>query len=297
MNAREQGFLLLSSHLGDPDRKVLTTAQLRNLFLRVNSASGQCADRDLTAEDVAALGYDMDAAQRIALLLSQREQLDWYMKRAKKSGCYAITRISQGYPNSLRQKLGIDCPACLWAKGNLNLLELPGVALVGSRKLCRGNEAFAKEVGRQAARQGYVLISGNAAGADRTAQEACLQAGGRVISIVADSLEQWPGAENILYLSEDGFDLPFTAVRALSRNRLIHAMGKITFVAQCTLEKGGTWDGTKNNLKKSYSPVFCYADGAKATQALLEMGADGVDIAALSDFFQLKPSRENLFFA
>ena len=35
MNAREEGFLLLTSHLGDPDRKPLTTAQLRTLWARV----------------------------------------------------------------------------------------------------------------------------------------------------------------------------------------------------------------------------------------------------------------------
>ena len=31
MNRRERGFLLLTSHLGDPERKVLTVSQLRTL--------------------------------------------------------------------------------------------------------------------------------------------------------------------------------------------------------------------------------------------------------------------------
>ena len=35
MNAREEGFLLLSSTLGNPERKILTTAQLRTLATRV----------------------------------------------------------------------------------------------------------------------------------------------------------------------------------------------------------------------------------------------------------------------
>ena len=35
MNPRERGFLLLTSHLGDPERKVLTVAQLRSLALRM----------------------------------------------------------------------------------------------------------------------------------------------------------------------------------------------------------------------------------------------------------------------
>ena len=291
MNAREQGFLLLTSHLGDPQRKVLTVAQLRNLFLRVQAADAPTQDRELTCEDITALGYDWETAMRILELLSQQEQLDWYVKRGYKAGCIPISRISAQYPLELRKKLELDCPGCLWAKGDLDLLGKPAISLVGSRELLKKNAAFAKEVGRQAARQGYVLISGNAKGADQTAQNACLEAGGNVIAIVADALENQPLNDRILYLSEDGFDLPFSGLRALSRNHFIHAMGKITLVAQCNFEKGGTWDGTKNNLKKGYSPVFCFRDGSKGVEALLNMGANPVSLEQLDDFSALEPKQ------
>ena len=291
MNAREQGFLLLTSHLGDPGRKVLTVAQLRNLFLRVQASDAPKQDRELTYEDITALGYDRETAVRIADLLSGQEQLDWYLKKGAKAGCVPISRISGQYPPALRNKLGLDCPGCLWIKGDTDLLKRPAVSLVGSRSLNEENEAFAREVGRQAAQQGYVLISGNAKGADQTAQNACLDAGGQVISIVADALADQPMDGRILYISEDGFDLPFSGLRALSRNRLIHAMGQFTMVAQCTLEKGGTWDGTKNNLKKGYSPVFCFQDGSRGMDALLDMGAVPVSVEDLKDFSALQPQR------
>lgn len=291
MNAREQGFLLLTSHLGDPQRKVLTAAQLRNLFLRVQASDTPKQDRELTYEDITALGYDRETAMRIAHLLSGQEQLDWYLKKGAKAGCIPISRISEQYPPALRNKLGLDCPGCLWIKGDTDLLKHPAVSLVGSRDLKEDNRAFAREVGRQAAQQGYVLISGNAKGADQTAQNACLDAGGKVISIVADALADQPMDARILYISEDGFDLPFSGLRALSRNRLIHAMGQFTMVAQCTLEKGGTWDGTKNNLKKGYSPVFCFQDGSRGMDALLDMGAVPVSMEDLKDFSALQPQR------
>jgi predicted Rossmann fold nucleotide-binding protein DprA/Smf involved in DNA uptake len=291
LNAREQGFLLLTSHLGDPQRKVLTVAQLRNLFLRVQAADAPTQDRELTCEDITALGYDRETAMRILELLSQQEQLDWYVKRGYKAGCIPISRISPQYPVALRKKLGLDCPGCLWAKGDLDLLDKPAVSLVGSRLLKKENTAFAKEVGRQAALQGYVLISGNAKGADQTAQNACLEAGGKVIAIVADALESQPLNDRILYLSEDGFDLPFSGLRALSRNRLIHAMGKITLVAQCNFEKGGTWDGTKHNLKKGYSPVFCFRDGSRGIEALLDRGARPVSVEQLKNLSALQPKQ------
>ena len=295
MNAREQGFLLLTSHLGDPERKVLTQAQLRSLFLRVQAADMPKQDRELTCEDVMGLGYDREMAARILELLSQQEQLDWYLKQAAKAGCIPVSRISEQYPFILRKKLGVDCPGCLWMKGDPALLQKPAISLVGSRALRAENAAFAREVGRQAARQGYILISGNAKGADQTAQNACLEAGGQVISIIADSLSDYTADDRILYISEDGFDLPFSGLRALSRNRLIHAMGQITLVAQCNFEKGGTWDGTKNNLKKGYSPVFCFQDGSRGIDALLDRGASPVSLSQLVDLSALRSGQTRLF--
>lgn len=251
--------------------------------------------RDLTVKDLLELGYGAEAAEHILLLLSRQEQLDYYVNQGARWDCYPITRISKQYPVSLRNRLGNDCPGCLWAKGDSTLLERPAVALVGSRDLREENLRFAVEVGRQAARQGYVLISGNARGADRTAQESCLQHGGQVISIVADSLVNCKDTPGVLYLSEDGFDCGFSAVRALSRNRLIHSMGAITLVAQCGSGKGGTWTGTTQNLRHNWTPVFCFQDGSEGITRLSQMGANTVDIFDLTDFSQLQNPNITLF--
>ena len=152
---------------------------------------------------------------------------------------------------------------------------------------------FAREVGRQAARQGYTLVSGNAKGADQAAQEACLEAGGRVISVIADSLQDKEEREGLLYLSLDSFDAPFSPARALHRNRVIHALGQLTFVAQCSQGTGGTWDGTVTNLRQSLSPVFCFQDGTAATEALQSMGAWGISREDLQDFSRLTPGQWN----
>ena len=286
MRPAEQGFLLLCSHLGDPQRPVLTQAQLRNLSRRVNGAKRQ-PDRELEERDLLALGYDREMARRITQLLSDEDQLSWYLRKGKRAGCLPVTRISGAYPNRLSSKLGLDAPGCLWAKGDLSLLEKPAIALVGSRELRKENAAFAREAGRQAALQGYVLVSGNARGADRTAQDACLAAGGQVISIVADQLADKPENEQILWLSEDGFDLPFSNPRALSRNRLIHTMGQAALVAQCDMGKGGTWSGTTANLRHGWSPVFCCADRSEAAGELSRLGAQEIVILELADLAKL----------
>jgi predicted Rossmann fold nucleotide-binding protein DprA/Smf involved in DNA uptake len=252
-------------------------------------------DRALRFEDLTGLGFKNELAGHIMALLEDGDLLEQYLERGTQVGCVPLSRISPSYPMSVRNRLGMDAPGCLWIKGDPELMSMPGVALVGSRDIFPENQRFAAEVGRQAARQGYVLISGNARGADAIAQSSCLREGGMVISIVADSLWKHPVRENVLYISEDGFDLSFHAHRALSRNRLIHCMGLYTFVAQTDLGRGGTWDGTLRNLKAGWSPVFCYQDGSRASQELQQMGAVGICMEELNNFLLL-PTVENSFF-
>ena len=294
MNGREAGFLLLTSHLGDPERKVLTVAQLRNLAKRIVNAEQPAQVRDVTREDLLQLGYGKDMAERIVGLLDADQQLQWYINRGRRAGCVPVTRVSQGYPLRLRKRLGLDSPGCLWMKGELALLEKPMVSLVGSRDLRKENRDFAHEVGRQAALQGFTLVSGNARGADKTAQDACLAYGGSVISVVADRLDEQPVHERILYMAEDGYDLPFSSMRALSRNCVIHSLADAVLVAQCTYGKGGTWDGTLKNLRNGWSPVFCFRDGSAAVTELTQRGAVAVDAGQLARLQELR-SEPNFF--
>ena len=293
MTGAEYGFLLLTSKLGNPDRKPLTVAQFRELFFRSQQIKREDGSRNLEVADLVALGYGLQMADYILDLLGEELLLQRYLERAKKAGCVPVTRATESYPVALRNRLGLDSPGVLWAKGNLELLATPMIALVGSRNFCSANRAFAKEVGYQAAKQGLTLVSGNARGADQTAQEACLETGGKVICVVADSLEEHPVKENVLYLSEDVFDGEFSARRALSRNRVIHCLGIKTFVAQSNLGKGGTWDGTTKNLQSNWSPVFCFDDGSPATTELSQLGAKLIDMTHLSDIIGLQPDTQS----
>ena len=293
MTGPEAGFLLLSCRLGNPERKVLSTAQMRILSQRMKNFQPDDPDRDLTAQDLMKLGYGQEMAQRIVALLDEEELLIRYLRRAQKAGCVPIPRISPLYPRILRERLGEEAPGCLWAKGDPEILTNPMISLVGSRDLNPKNAEFAREAGRQAALQGYVLVSGNARGADKTAQNACLEAGGKVISIVADSLEKHGPKKNMLYLSEEDFDGDFSAQRALSRNRCIHALGQKVLVAQSSYQHGGTWDGTVKNLRFRWSDVFCFGDGSPAAELLCQMGAESVTLEQLSELKALTGTEDN----
>jgi predicted Rossmann fold nucleotide-binding protein DprA/Smf involved in DNA uptake len=261
----------------------------------MQQARWEYMEREMRAEDLSALGYGIQMAQHIVSLMGETELLCWYLRRAEQAGCVPLTRVTGQYPAVLRQRLGGQSSGCLWAKGNLDLLGYRAVSLVGSRDLNPENLKFAREAGRQAALQGYVLVSGNARGADREAQNACLAAGGNVISVVADELATKMPDDRVLYLSEDGFDLPFSALRALHRNHVIHALGDRVLVAQASLRNGGTWDGTVKNLRFGWSPVHCFRDGSEAADTLIQMGAEPLTADMLKDLSNLPRSEVSLF--
>ncbi len=275
MRGAEQAMLLLCCALGGTG-KPLTLAEFRTLQQRVSGLDTEDGAQELRPEHLRQLGYSREMGERIVSLLAREEALHRYLQIAAEDGVCVLTRISQGFPQSLR-KLGESCPPALFYKGDPKLFGKPCVALVGSRQIAKRNRDFAARIGELAAREGYVLISGGAAGADSVAQEACLGEGGQVICIVPDELRRHPMRERVLYCCEEGYELPFTAARALRRNRLIHGLGEKTFVAQTACGQGGTWAGTKDNLRRGLSPVFILDDGSEGAAELVSLGAVPVD--------------------
>ena len=113
MRAAERGFLLLSSHLGDAQRKPLTGPQLRTLARRVKESERIDTDRELEPRDLIALGYGREMAERIVYLLAQERLLDDYLRNAQEFGCFPITRVSDAYPLLLRHRWDWTAPgAC-----------------------------------------------------------------------------------------------------------------------------------------------------------------------------------------
>ena len=269
----------------------LSLAQARELSRRARAAGIGEEDpfRDVTVKDVRRLGYSEYEAGHIVSLLSRERQLDGYLLAAEKADVAVITRLDAQFPQRLREQLGARCPAALFCRGDLRLLQRPCISVVGSRHLAQPGAQFAAQAGRLAAREGFTLCSGDAMGADRTAQEACLRGGGSVLIFPATELVYCPARENVLYAAEGGFELGFSAQRALGRNRFIHAMGEKTLVAQTSFGKGGTWNGSLDNLQHEYSPLFVFDDGSEGARALCARGATPVQ--ALTSLQALTPAQ------
>lgn len=248
--------------------------QFRELGHRVRAAlPGSDPLRQLHSSDLTALGYDEAQANGIFRLLDREDQLTAYLHKAEDMGIYPLTRLSDGYPRGLNAALGYAAPPVLFYRGNVSLLSQPSVAVVGSRQLHKENEAFARDTGRYLALTGRTLVSGGAMGADRMAQTACLDHGGTAVIFIADRLTDHAPIENTLFLSADGFDVPFSIPRALGRNKLIHIHGQKALAVQCAHGVGGTWQGCMENLKHRWSPLYVFDDGSQGAAALTEHGA------------------------
>ena len=82
-------------------------------------------------------------AEHIVALLGEEALLQRYLQKAKARKCVPLTRQDARYPAAVRRKLGLDSPGCLWAKGDIRLLQGNLVSLVGSRTLNEENRLFA----------------------------------------------------------------------------------------------------------------------------------------------------------
>ena len=294
MTGAERGWLLLCADLGD-GVKPLTPGQVKSLRKLFRQSAGTASDpgRELTVDDLMKLGCDKSGAERIFHLLHREESLNAYLRAAEDYGILPLTRVSPDYPAGLL-RLGDRAPAVLLYRGNRNLLCRKAVCLTGSRMLSPDGAAFAERIGALAAAEGLILVSGNAKGADQIAQDACLQAGGSVVSVLPGPLwEQEPASDRQLLLCEDGWQLPFTSYRALSRNRLIYALAELALIAEVGL-KGGTMRGASDAIRRRVVPVFVREDSSPGALALMQLGADPVP-AALRSLNGLRPSRLTLW--
>ena len=211
MRQTERGLMLLCLPLGDTLAGALSLAQARELSKRARAIGIGEDDplREVTQKDVQRLGYSEAEAAHIVALLNRERQLDGYLLAAEKAGVTVVTRLDARFPQRLREQLGARCPAALFCRGDMLLLQSRCISVVGSRQLHSLGAAFAAQAGRLAAQEGYTLCSGDAMGADRTAQEACLQNGGSALVFPATELVYCPVREHVLYAAEGGFELGF----------------------------------------------------------------------------------------
>ena len=88
-----------------------------------------------------------------------------------------ITELDSLYPQSLKNSLGKDCPAVLFAQGNTSLLNSISVGFCGSRKVSTKGSSITEQCAKQLVEQGVTVVSGYASGTDLYAHTSALSNG------------------------------------------------------------------------------------------------------------------------
>lgn len=139
---------------------------------------------DILAAPLAALrdveGIPPSLARQIASCTTARARE--FLAAVARSGQRLLVPSDPDFPASLRSIP--DPPPLLFARGELDWLSRPAVAIIGSRQHSRYGEEVAAVLATVAAEAGAVVVSGMARGLDAIAHQAALDAGGGTIGVL-----------------------------------------------------------------------------------------------------------------
>jgi predicted Rossmann fold nucleotide-binding protein DprA/Smf involved in DNA uptake len=222
--------------------------------------------------------------ERLRLLLARSGQLAIELERLESRGIWVTTLGDVDYPVRLRQRLGASAPPLLYGSGPRALLDSPGVAIVGSRDADAAALEFTERLAAKVAAEGLSVVSGGARGIDSTSMSAAAERGGRVVGVLAESLERRIRDSHTRNLLADGSvalvspyhpSSGFSVGAAMGRNKLIYALADLAVVVSTTAGQGGTWAGAIEALQAGWVPVYVrVGDGVPAgNAALISRGA------------------------
>jgi DNA processing protein len=156
------------------------------------------------------------------------------------AGGVTLVPTDPEFPACLREV--DEPPAVLFARGRLELLDRPAVAVVGSRNHTPYGGEVCRAVAGHAASAGLVVVSGMARGLDAVAHAAALDASGATIGVLGNGLGVvYPAANSALYDRVAAHGLLLTefppgdkpnAGSFPRRNRLISGLARLTVVIE-----------------------------------------------------------------
>ncbi|MEA2972231.1 MAG: hypothetical protein QOG82_689 [Actinomycetota bacterium] len=221
-------------------------------------------------------GLSPPLARRVAGLLGRATAVAFEVERLDQSGISTLTPSDDAYPRRLVDRLGAKAPPVLHAAGAIDLLQVPGIGVVGEV----GSAAAAAAVDGLAARRRLPLVSGGLRTSDG--------AGSSVVWVLAEPLVRTlrrPEVRRAVYRGATvictpyGPDTPFTPANARGRDKLVFALAEVTLVVACDREQGHAWSDGAEAIAEGYGRVAVWrGDGeGPGNEALEARGATRVE--------------------
>lgn len=112
----------------------------------------------------------------------------------KIAGCALLNWTEPEYPQTLLQIY--DPPVLLYVRGDTQVLNLPSLSIVGTRKPTLYGTQMAQRLGRDLAARGLVIVSGMARGIDAIGHQGAMDAHGRAIGVLGTGIDVCYPKEN-----------------------------------------------------------------------------------------------------
>jgi DNA processing protein len=112
----------------------------------------------------------------------------------KIAGCSLLNWTEPEYPQTLLQIY--DPPVLLYVRGDPQVLNLPSLSIVGTRRPTLYGTQMARRLGRELAARGLVIISGMARGIDAIGHQGAMDANGRAVGVLGTGIDVCYPKEN-----------------------------------------------------------------------------------------------------
>jgi len=221
--------------------------------------------------------------KRVDFLLERGTALALALERWSRGGLWVISRGDAEFPKRLKRHLKHLAPPLLYGAGNKTLLDIGGLAIVGSRDATEDALEFTRNIGAKCAAENIAVVSGGARGVDAAAMQGATEAGGKSIGVLAsDLLKTSLSRQNRIGLQEGRLvlvspfypDAGFNAGNAMARNKYIYTLADQALVIDSALASGGTWAGAQEDLVQGWVPLYIRTPGnGPGNAALVEKGA------------------------
>lgn len=220
--------------------------------------------------------------KRVEFLLERGTAMALALERWSRGGLWVISRGDAEFPKRLKRHLKHSAPPLLYGAGKKELLDMGGLAIIGSRDATESALNFTREVAARCAHEGLGVVSGGARGVDAAAMQGSTEAGGYTIGVLAsDLLKTSVNRQNRLGL-QDGHlvlvspfypEAGFNAGNAMGRNKYIYALSDKALVIDSALGSGGTWEGALEVLAQQWVPLYVRTPGnGPGNAALVDKG-------------------------
>lgn len=132
------------------------------------------------------LGFSMQETKEL-LDEKYRFGLNNYIDYLNKNNINLITIFDKSYPKKLRNIY--DPPLALYAKGNINLLNRLGIAIVGCRLSTNYGNNISTQFSYILSKYNINVISGLARGIDASSHKGAIKANGNTIAVIGSGLD------------------------------------------------------------------------------------------------------------